>query len=193
MRVLLVVAVAALSGMAATTVSAHRTEHDTGCNVRLKGLKMLSDPQSKLVNLHPKNTTVAAIVALPQPHPTPKTRSTPFSRRVWRLPAQITEFKLEGDSDIHLILFDQGSYGIAEMPAARCIPKKARDRKAIIAARKKFETKCGKPTKNWQPLGAVVLISGVGFFDLPHSQNPHAPNFAELHPVTGLQIVSGCS
>jgi hypothetical protein len=44
----------------------------------------------------------------------------------------------------------------------------------------------------WQPLGAVVFISAVGFFDIPHTQKPHAPNFAELHPVTGLKIVSGC-
>ena len=66
---------------------------DTGCNVRLKGLKTLSDRQRKLVNLHPKNTTIAAINALPQPHATPKTRSTDFSRRVWRVPAQIIEFK----------------------------------------------------------------------------------------------------
>jgi hypothetical protein len=108
-----------LSGVAATTVSAHRAEHDTGCNVRLKGLKMLSDPQRKIVDLQPKNTT------------------------------------------------------------------KARDRKAMIAVRTKFEARCGKRAKQWQPLGAVVLISGVGFFDIPHTQNPHAPNFAELHPVRG--------
>lgn len=154
---------------------------------------MLSDPQRNLVNLHPKNTTVAEIDALPQPHPTPKTRSTAFSRRVSRVSAQIAEFKLEGDSDIHLVLFGDGAYLIAEMPSATCIPKKARDRKAMIAVRKKFETRCGEPTKQWKPLGAVVLISGVGFFDIPHTQNPHAPNFAELHPVTGLKIVSGCS
>jgi hypothetical protein len=48
--------------------------------------------------------------------------------------AQITEFKLEGDSDIHLVLFDQSAYLIAEMPAAQCLPQKTRDRKAIIAA-----------------------------------------------------------
>jgi len=81
---------------------------------------------------------------------------------------------------------------IAEMPAARCLPKTARDRKAIIAARKKFETSCGKPTDTWQPLGAVAHISGVGFFDIPHTQKPHAENFGELHPVTGIKFVSGC-
>jgi hypothetical protein len=173
-------------------VPARRAENDNGCNVRLKGLKTLSDPQRRLVNLHAKNTTIAAIAALAQPHSTPKKRSTPFSRRVWRMPAQITEFKLEGDSDIHLVLFDNGSYMIAEMPAAACVPRKARARKAMIAARKKFESRCGKPTKTWRPLGAVVFISGVGFFDIPHSQIPHAVNFAELHPVTGLELVSGC-
>jgi hypothetical protein len=143
-------------GVMAATAPADTHDSDTGCNILLKGLKMLSDPQRKLVNLHPKNTTVAAINALPQPHATSKTRSTGFSRRVWRVPAQITEFKLEGDSDIHLILFDAGSYLIAEMPAGQCIPKKARDRKAMIAVRRKFETQCGKPTTEWQPLGAVV-------------------------------------
>jgi hypothetical protein len=155
-------------------------------------LKTLSDRQRKLVNLHPKNTTVATINTLPQPHPTPKTRSTAFSRRVWRVPAQITEFKIEGDSDIHLVLFDGGAYLIAEMPAPQCIPKKARDRKAMIAVRKRFESRCGQPTNHWQQLGAVVMISGVGFFDIPHKQRPHAVNFAELHPVTAIKVLVGC-
>jgi hypothetical protein len=179
-------------GPVAATAPAHGQDSDSGCNVRLKGLKTLSDPQRRLVNLHPKNTTAAAIDALPQPHPTSKTRTTDFSRRVWRVTAQITEFKLEGDSDIHLVLFDGGAYLIAEMPAAQCLPKKTRDRKAIVAARKKFEASCGKPTNKWKQLGAVAIISGVGFFDIPHTQKPHAGNFAELHPVTAIKFVSGC-
>jgi len=84
------------------------------------------------------------------------------------------------------------AYLIAEMSAAECLPKKARDRKAIIAVRKKFETSCGQATNHWQLLGAVTYISGVGFFDIPHTQKPHAENFAELHPVTGIKFVSGC-
>jgi hypothetical protein len=96
-------------------------ESHKGCNVRLKGLKTLSDPQRKLVNLHPNNTTIAAMNALPEPHPTPKARSTDFSRRVWRVSAKITEFKIEGDSDIHLVLFGDGGYLIAKMPAAGCL------------------------------------------------------------------------
>lgn len=181
---------ALLAAGAATAAPARLAE--SGCNVRLKDLKTLSDPQRKLVNLHPQGTTVTAINALLQPYPTPKTRSTDFSRRAWRVVAQITEFKLEGDSAIHLVLFDHGGYLIAEIPAAECLPKKTRDRRAIIAARKKFTTNCGPATNKWQPLGAVALITGVGFFDIPHPQKPHATNFAELHPVTGIKFVSGC-
>ena len=155
-------------------------------------LKTLSDPLRKKVNLMPMNTTLTAITTRDHPHPTPTTRNTPFELHVWRLTAQITEFKREGDSDIHLILFDAGTYGIAEMPSGDCVPKKARARKAIVNVRKRFEAACGKATSSWTQLGAVATISGVGFWDKPHTQNPHAPNFAELHPVTAIKFISGC-
>ncbi len=162
------------------------------CGVELWSLKTLSDPQRKLVNLHPRNTTVPAIDALPMPHPTPATRSTNFERQVWRVSAQVVQFKLEGDSDIHLILFGQAKYMIAEMPLASCLPKTTRDRKAIVAARARFVSRCGQPSPTWQSLGAVGYISGVGFWDFPHGQSGAGQNYAELHPVTAIRIVSGC-
>jgi hypothetical protein len=51
----------------------------------------------------------------------------------------------------------------------------------------------GLPTSSWQSLGAVVLISGVGFWDFPHGQTGAARNYAELHPVTGIRFISGCA
>jgi len=45
-----------IAALAATAAPARINDTDKGCNVRLKGLKTLSDPQRKLVNLHPKNT-----------------------------------------------------------------------------------------------------------------------------------------
>jgi hypothetical protein len=181
----LVVAATASRTAARPTVAA-------ACGSDYWPLKTFSDPLRKKVNLTPKDTTLAVIASPDHPQTTPTTRNTPFERQVWRLTVQITEFKREGDSDIHLILFDAGTYGIAEMPAAACVPKKARARKAIINARKKFEAACGKATNSWKQLGAVVTISGVGFWDKPHTQNPHAPNFAELHPVTAIKFISGC-
>jgi hypothetical protein len=162
------------------------------CGVELWSLKTLSDPQRRLVNLHPRNTSVAAINALPRPYPTPTTRSTVYERRAWRVKAQIVQFKLEDDSDIHLVLFWGGRYMIAEMPYAGCLPRTTRDRRAIVAARVTFVRRCGFPTSSWQSLGAVAYVSGVGFWDVPHGQAGRARNYAELHPVTSLRIVAGC-
>jgi hypothetical protein len=127
------------------------------------------------------------------PVPTPSTRSTPYERRVWRVKAQIVQYKLEEDSDIHLVLYWRGAYMIAEMPAASCLSSRTRDRRAIVAARRLFTRRCGFPTSSWQSLGAVALVSGVGFWDVPHGQTDAAQNYAELHPVTGLRLIVGCA
>jgi hypothetical protein len=172
-RGLCVAVAVAASGVVAATVPPRAATRPAraACGVELWPLKTLSDPQRRLVNLHPRNTSVAAINALPMPHPTPTTRNTAFERRTYRVNAQIVKFKLEDDSDIHLILFAQGRYMIAEMPSAACLPRKTRDRRAIVAARSRFVRRCGAPTTDWQPLGAVVVVSGVGFWDFPHGSN----------------------
>jgi hypothetical protein len=164
------------------------------CGSEFVKLKTLRDAQRDLVILHPKTTTVAAINRLPMPHPTPKRRNTEFARRVWRVTAQVVRFRLEdNDNDIHAVLFSDGAYMIAELPKPECLPKKAtRDRKALVAARLKFEKQCGKPTLAPKPLGAVARISGVGFWDFPHGQDGHADNYAEFHPVTGVTFIAGC-
>jgi hypothetical protein len=84
-----------------------RSNHSE-CGSELWSLKTLSDPQRFSVRLRPTSTTVAAINARPMPSPTPTTRSTPYERRVWQVRAQLVEFKLEADGDIHLALFDKG-------------------------------------------------------------------------------------
>jgi hypothetical protein len=163
------------------------------CGVELWSLKTLSDPLRYRVNLHPRNTSVAAINRQSRPYPTPTTRNTAYERRAYRVAAQIVQFKLEEDSDIHLILFWGGRYMIAEMPFAGCLPQRTRDRRAIVAARNLFVRRCGFPTTSWQSLGAVAYISGVGFWDIAHGQRGAARNYAELHPVTGLRFVAGCA
>jgi hypothetical protein len=110
-----------------------------------------------------------------------------------RLKAQIVGFKLEDDSDIHLILYWNGRYMIAELPFAACLPSTTRDRRAIVAARTTFVRRRGVPSSRRQPLGAVALVSGVGFWDVPHGQRGAAQNYAELHPVTGLRLLAGCA
>ena len=103
----------------------------------------------------PWRTTVRAINRLRMPSPTPGVRTRGFERQGWRVRAQIVEYKLEEDEDIHLVLFDRDAYSIAEMPAAGCITRKARDRRAIVGARRLFEARCGLATDSWRQLGPL--------------------------------------
>ena len=189
-------AAVALAGAAlavtASTAAAHRT-HVT-CGSENAGLKTFSDPERNLVALRPRLTTVAAINRIVQPPRTPTTRRTGFQRRIWRVRAQIVEYRLEEDGDVALVLYDgKRSYLTAAMPPPRCLSARTRARRAIVAARALFEGLCGPARRSWRPLGAVALIDGVGYWDVPRGQDGHARNYAELHPVTKVRLMAGCT
>ena len=189
-------AAVALTGAAlaltASTAAAHRGV--VACGSENLGLKTFSDPQRNLVRLRPRATTLAAINRLAPPRPTPTTRETGFQRRVWRVRAQIVEYRLERDGGVDLVLYDgKRSYMTAAMPHARCLPARTRARRAIVGARAFFEGLCGPARRSWRPLGAVALVDGVGYWDVPRGQDGHARNYAELHPVTRVRLVAGCA
>jgi hypothetical protein len=186
-------ALAAIASVAAMDVGrAPAASTRLSCGVENWPLKTLTDPQGRLVRLRPKATTIRAINKRPMPHPTPTSRDNAYERQVWKVRAQVVEYKHEEDGDIHIVLFDEGSYLIAEMPDAGCLVH-ARARRSMIAARRLFETSCGAATSSWRDLGATVSIAGVGFWDFAHGQRGRAGNYAELHPVTSLRIIAGCS
>jgi hypothetical protein len=177
----------------ASTAAAHRTTV-VACSTENAGLKTLSDPQRDLVRLRPRLTTIAAINRLRPPARTPTTRTTAFQRQVWGVRAQIVEYKLEQDGDVALVLYDgKSSYLTAAMPGPGCLTAKTRARREIERARGLFEGLCGPARPSWRPLGAVVRIDGVGYWDFPRGQNGHARNYAELHPVTKVRLVAGCA
>jgi hypothetical protein len=92
---------------------------------------------------------------------------------------------------VRLVLYDDNAYLNAVIPAPNCLTSATRDRAAIAAAWHAF-AKCGRATPQWQPLGAVVFVRGVGFWGQPRPLPGSAPNGAELYPVTGFRIVAGC-
>jgi hypothetical protein len=163
------------------------------CGSSLRDLRTLSDPGRNLIFFRPQATTIAAINRRPMPVPTPTTRTRGFARRLWRVAAQITQYKLEPDGSIHLVLFDANDYMVAEMPSPLCLPATARDREAVADVRRAFEARCGEATPSWRNLGAVVSITGVGLWDYPHGQRGHARNYAALSPVTAIRFVAGCA
>ena len=164
----------------------------TTCGHELWPLKTLSDPQRRLVDLHPRATTVKAIGDRVPPRLTPSTRTTAFERHTWRVRAQIIAFRIQPDSDIHLVLVSHGAPLIAEMTRADCVLHRTRDRKAITKARTDLVLKCRRPLFTWTRIRVVASLSGVGFWDYRRGQRGHAPNYAELHPVTAFRAISGC-
>jgi hypothetical protein len=182
----------ALVAAAGTTTGSAVGGAASRCGGKQRALMTLSDPQRELVNLVPRKTTIRAINGLTRPRRTPVRRDNAFNRQVWRVRAQIVMDRLDDDGDIQVILFDRGSYMIAELPAPACLTQTTRARKAILRARHRFEQGCGPPGRSWIMQGARAYISGVGFWDPPSRQKGHAKNYATLHPVTDVTFIAGC-
>ena len=188
----------ALVLLAATAFAAAAAGRDAAgptparCGGELWRLKTLSDLGSKAVQLESTSTTIAAIGKRPFPRPVPKLRRTAFQRRAWQVVAQITKFRVETDG-IRLELYDHESYLNAVIPTPDCLSNATRARNDIASTFKLFTAQCGHPTtRDWQSLGAIVYVRGVGFWSQRRSLQGAAGNGAELHPVTGLRIVAGC-
>ena len=186
----------ALCGLLATAAAGTRAgassrTSQSRCDQTLGGLKTLSDPQRRLVELRPRTTTIRVINKLDRPRRTP-TRDSTFERQVWRVRAVIVKDRIEDDGDIQLILVAGHSYMLAELPAPACLARTTRARAAIVRARRKFERGCGSASRSWKNQGAVAYVSGVGFWNLPNRQPGHAKNYAELHPVTSVKFLVGC-
>ena len=188
----------ALVLLAATAFAAAAAGRDAGgptaarCGGELWQLKTLSDPERKTVQLDPGETTIAAIGKRPFPRPVPRTRRTAFQRHAWQVVAQITQYRVE-TGGIRLELYDNQSYLNAVIPTPDCLSNVTRARDDIGSAFKLFTAECGHPTaRDWQSLGAIVYVRGIGFWSQRRSLRGAARNGAELHPVTGLRIVAGC-
>jgi hypothetical protein len=142
--------------------------------------------------MRPRQTTIAALNKPAAPHPTPLRRRTAYQRQAWKVVAQITQFRLLPDGSIDLVLYDANSYVRAGMPSPKCLSSSSRARRAVLTTRARFVARCGDPKPAAQDLGAVVTVTGVGFWSSRHLTSQAAPNGAELQPVTSLRLIVGC-
>ena len=185
------VLLAAAVGAVAASARAQKAPTPTHCGGELWRLKTFSDPARHAVALLPKSTTIGDIVVRPYPRPVPTKRRTPFQRQTWEVVAQVTLFRME-DAGLRLILFDHGAYVNAVIPAPSCLSRVSRARTAMATAWNTFVSKCTHPSRDWQTLGAIVYVRGVGLWSERRGERGAAPNGAELYPVTGFRIVAGC-
>ncbi len=130
-----------------------------------------------------QDTTIAALGQLPVP-PGLGHFSNRFDgpeRVTWRVHATVYAIVPETDGDYHLRLRDDnGNQLIAETPSESCAAHSP-VHDALIAARRQVESLRAKTT-----LPLRVVISGVGFFDVPHGVIGQAPNNLELHLIVSI-------
>jgi hypothetical protein len=163
------------------------------CGVERWSVKTGTDAQAGQVNLTPQDTTIAALGGLPAPSSLPATsRIAPTELQAVRLTnVTLTQYKLENDSDIHLVLTSGGSTMIAEIPDSGCVGSGSPFAAGIAAARTAFNAKF-TVSGSFQSANIPVTLTGVPFFDAPHGQTGVAPNAIEVHSVLGICFGQDC-
>lgn len=155
------------------------------CGVERWSVKTGTDADVGLVNLNSStNTTIAALRAPAAPSPIPaNNRVSPWETTEWVLNATLTLYKLESDSDYHLVLQDaNGLTMIVEIPSPSCVGAGSPFLAGITNARNEFNARF-TATTSFQTANIPIQVKGVGMFDFLHGQTGVAPNGIELHPV----------
>ncbi len=163
------------------------------CGVERWSVKTGTDADAGKINLQSTTpTTIASLAALPAPASLPSNnRIMPTETTVFQVRATLTEYKLEADSDYHLVLSDgSGHTMIAEIPDPACVGSSSPLLTSIEKARSEFDAKY-TPTGSFQTANVAVTVTGVGFFDFLHGQTGVAPNGIELHAVLDVQFGTG--
>src|SRR5438552_3822447 len=158
------------------------------CGVERWSVKTGTDPDSGLVNLSStSSTTIVTMRSWTAPSPIPaNNRVSPYETTQWVLNATLTQYKLEGDSDYHLVLSDgSGNTMIAEIPSPNCVGSGSPFAGGIQNSRNEFDARY-TATTSFQTANIPVQIKGVGMFDFLHGQTGVAPNGIEIHPVLDI-------
>src|SRR5712664_1720037 len=133
------------------------------CGVERWSVKTGTDPDSGLVNLSSTTPTpISSLTSLTAPSPIPpNNRVQPTETTVWVINATLTQYKLEGDSDYHLILDDgAGHTMIAEIPSPGCVSG-GPFASGITHARAQFDA-VFTATTSFQTANVPVQITGIG-------------------------------
>lgn len=160
------------------------------CGVERWSVKTGTDADNGLINLNSTtSTTIAALDAMPAPSNLPaNNRVQPTETTVYQINATLTEYKLEADSDYHLVMSDgAGNTMIGEIPDPACVGAGSPLLSGIQKARGEFDAKY-TPTGSFKSANVPVILTGVGFFDFLHGQTGVAPNGIELHAVLDVNF-----
>jgi hypothetical protein len=155
-----------------------------GCGKERWAVKTLTDPLAGQVDLTPKDTTIAKLVAIAPPVD-PTDRVAPTEETTYRVQGVITFVKKEADSDYHVVVEDpQGNTMIVEATSPNC------DQGSLVASQiQQVRQAMDAQFPTAQFTGRLpATVTGVGFFDRLHGQTGVAPNGIELHPLTAVEL-----
>ncbi|MCW2919380.1 MAG: hypothetical protein JWN52_7448 [Actinomycetia bacterium] len=156
-------------------------------------MKTGTDADVGLIDLQsPTRATIGSLTSLSAPGSLPtSTRIQPTETTVFQVRATLTQYRLEGDSDYHLLLADGSGHSmITEIPDPRCVGSSSPLLSHIRKARSKFDARY-TPNRHFQTANVPVTITGIGFFDFLHGQRGVAPNGIELHAVLDVHFGTG--
>ena len=114
------------------------------CGVERWSVKTGTDADAGLINLKSTTqTTIASLTSLPAPTTLQaNNRIQPTETTVFQLHATLTEYKLEPDSDYHLILSDgSGNSMISEIASPACVGSSSLLLSSIQNARSEFDAR----------------------------------------------------
>ena len=163
------------------------------CGVERWAVKTGTDADAGLINLGSTTaTTISYLRSLPQPSTLPaNNRIQPTETTVFQIQTTLVEYKLETDSDYHLVIKDSsGNTMIVEIPDPACVGASSPLLSGIRNARAEFDAKYNVTT-SFQTANVPVTVTGVGFFDFLHGQTGVAPNGIELHAILDIKFGTG--
>jgi hypothetical protein len=187
-------ALAALAAAFALPAGAHVSAPGPQCGGTLWRMMTLSDITKNSVHWTPAGTSISDVAKLTAPKKILTVRSSAFQKQVWTFTTVLQAYRIASNGELVFQLFDvpTSSYMNAYMPAAACLPAKARGRAQMLATRNAFLAQCPAPTNNWQPLGATATVTGVGFWNPVKTTAGALKNGGELRPLLGVNITQGC-
>src|SRR4051812_12858696 len=174
-----------------------RTVPAVTCGTERWNVKTLQDQRASRIDFTPKPATVQDLRQLEPPDIGRSTPRQDGEFTTYRVRVRLRSFKLEEDSDIHLVVgasTDPAKTMIIEFPNRGCLRKTGpKSRARMAAARAALIRACGAPSSSrFRLISGFATITGVAFFDVIHGQRGVAPNGIELHPVLSFRARSRC-
>jgi hypothetical protein len=166
--------------------------HATTCGVWRWPVKTGSDASRFGVNRTVIHTSIRHLRSRTAPSSFPSYyqnhRFRGAERHIYQLRVRLTQFRVEDDGDIHLVIRNSaGKQMIAEIPRPVCVSNRSLWKSAIRSARSTF-TNHYRVTTTWHHVNRWITLRGLGFFDEVHNVTGQAPNGIELHPVTRVRF-----